>query len=54
MNLLNPAEGERLLARAEVIKPGRTLIVVRADVFGIRSASQDRPVATMLATMMVL
>jgi uncharacterized protein (TIGR00369 family) len=53
MNLLNPAEGEKLVARAEVIKPGRTLLVVRSDVFGIKGGS-EKLVATMLATMMCL
>ena len=53
MNLLNPAEGERLVARAQVIKPGRTLMVVRSDVFGVRGGA-ERPVAAMLATMMSL
>ncbi|TAN79711.1 MAG: PaaI family thioesterase, partial [Magnetospirillum sp.] len=53
MNLLNPAEGETLVARAQVIKPGRTLVVVRADVFGVTGGG-EKPVATMLATMMSL
>src|SRR6266498_4605412 len=35
VNLLRPAQGETFVARAEVIKAGRTLTVVRADVFGI-------------------
>ena len=53
MNLLNPAEGDVLVARAQVIKPGRTLVVVRSDVFGIRDGG-ERHVAAMLATMMSL
>lgn len=36
LNLVAPADGERLVARGEVIKPGRTLIVTRAEVFAIR------------------
>src|SRR6187455_816167 len=35
VNLLRPAKGENFLAIAEVIKSGKTLTVVRADVFGI-------------------
>ena len=35
------------------MKPGRTLTVVRADVFG-ETAGERRIVATMLATMMCL
>jgi uncharacterized protein (TIGR00369 family) len=40
VNLLRPATGDRLLARGEVIKPGRTLSVVRGDVFTIRGADR--------------
>ena len=36
MNLLAPADGQRLVARGEVVRPGRTLIVTRADVYAIR------------------
>jgi len=54
LNLLRPAKGKSFLARAEVIKPGRTLTVVRADVFA-NTDSRDRAlVATMLATMICL
>src|SRR5918992_5462062 len=54
VNLLRPAKGEMFLARAEVIKPGRTLTVVRADVFVINSADDRQLVATMQGTMMRL
>jgi uncharacterized protein (TIGR00369 family) len=40
VNLLRPATGDRLLARGEVIKPGRTLSVVRGDVFAIRGVDR--------------
>jgi uncharacterized protein (TIGR00369 family) len=50
VNLLRPARGERFVARAEVIKPGKTLTVVRADVFGIRGPERTL-VATLLGTM---
>ncbi|MCK0510400.1 PaaI family thioesterase [Aromatoleum buckelii] len=36
LNLLAPADGERLVARGEVVKPGRTLLITRAEVFAIR------------------
>lgn len=36
LNLVAPAEGQRLVARGEVVKPGRTLIITRAEVFAIR------------------
>src|ERR687891_1253852 len=35
VNLLRPAKAEMFLATAEVIKSGKTLTVVRADVVGI-------------------
>lgn len=53
INLLSPAKGDRLIARAEVLKPGRSLTVVRADVFGI-TGGDEKLVATMLATMICL
>ena len=54
VNLLRPAKGEMFLARAEVIKPGRTLTVVRADVFATSGAGERQLVATMQGTMMRL
>lgn len=36
LNLVAPADGQRLVARGEVIKPGRTLIITRAEVYAIR------------------
>ena len=53
VNLLRPAKGEEFLAIAEVLKPGRTLTVVRADVFA-NPESERMLVATMLGTMMCL
>ncbi|MBC8337698.1 MAG: PaaI family thioesterase [Alphaproteobacteria bacterium] len=32
LNLMAPADGERLLARGQVLRPGRTLTVTRAEV----------------------
>ncbi len=50
VNLLRPAKAEKFLSRAEVIKAGKTLTVVRADVFGL--TGDDRTlVASMLGTM---
>lgn len=53
VNLMAPASGERFLARGMVIKPGRTLTVVDAEVFAIENGN-EKPVAKMLATMMCL
>lgn len=53
INLINPADGERLRATGVVIKPGRTLMVARATVEAIRG---DRAVqcGEFLATVFVL
>ena len=54
VNLLRPARGTTFLARGEVIKPGKTLTVVRGDVFAPGEDDRQELVATMLATMMCL
>jgi acyl-coenzyme A thioesterase PaaI-like protein len=51
--MLRPAKGETFTALAEVIKAGKTLTVVRADVFGFAEARSEL-VATMLGTMICL
>jgi uncharacterized protein (TIGR00369 family) len=53
VNLLRPAKGEMFSAVAEVVKAGKMLTVVRADVFGI-DAGRRELVATMLGTMICL
>ena len=53
VNLLRPAKGETFLASAEVVKSGKTLTVVRADVFGIEGDRREL-IATMLGTMICL
>ena len=53
VNLLRPAQGATFVARAEVIKAGRTLSVVRADVFAMRE-DETELVATMQGTMICL
>jgi uncharacterized protein (TIGR00369 family) len=50
VNLLSPALGERFIARAHVLKPGRTLTVCRADVFAVTDGA-EKLIMTMLATM---
>jgi len=49
MNILSPATSS-LTARGEVVKPGRTLTVARAEVY----AQDGRHVATMQQTLMML
>jgi uncharacterized protein (TIGR00369 family) len=50
LNLLRPAAGERFVARAVVLKPGKALTAVRADVFAFVGEEQ-RLIAAMQATM---
>ena len=49
MNILTPGRGG-LVAKGEVIKPGRTLTIARAEVY----AHDGKHVATMLQTLMML
>ena len=54
VNLMRPAKGETFVARAEVLKSGRTLTVVRADVHALTGNDQRELVAIMQGTMMCL
>ena len=54
VNLLRPARGESFIARAEVIKAGRTLSVTRADVFAVHQDTERELIATMQGTMICL
>jgi uncharacterized protein (TIGR00369 family) len=54
VNLLRPAKGETFLAVAEVVKAGKTLTVVRADVFGMDHEDRRELIATMLGTMICI
>ena len=49
INLLRPAVAPRFVARGEVLRAGRTLTVVRADVFGPGHSGEDL-VASMMST----
>jgi uncharacterized protein (TIGR00369 family) len=53
INLLRPAKGERLVARARVVRSGKTLTVCTGDVFA-QADGQENAVATMLATVMAV
>jgi uncharacterized protein (TIGR00369 family) len=50
-NFLAPAQGERVVARGRVIRPGRTVTVCAGDVVAV-DQGQEKLVATLLATMM--
>ncbi|MFY0690639.1 MAG: PaaI family thioesterase [Paracoccaceae bacterium] len=50
INLLAPARGERLTARGYVVKPGRTISVVAADVFA-QTGDDEKLIARLQGTM---
>lgn len=50
INLVAPANGKRLIARGEVMKPGRRLIIVRAEVVA-KTGGQTQTIALLQGTM---
>lgn len=50
-NFLAPAQGERVVARGRVVRPGRTVTVCAGDAVTVQGGT-EKPVATLLATMM--
>ena len=54
VNLLRPAKGVKFVASAAVVKSGKTLTVVRADVFAFDESGGRALIATMLGTMICL
>ena len=53
MNLMAPADGEKLIARGEVLRSGRTLIVTKAEVFAVKDGKESL-CALMQQTIMVM
>src|SRR5919107_1326316 len=53
INLLSPATGESLVARASVKRAGRNITVCVGDAFAVNEG-REKLVATMLATMMTV
>lgn len=53
MNLMAPADGEKLIALGQVIRPGRTLIVTQSEVFAIKDGRKTL-CALMQQTIMVM
>jgi uncharacterized protein (TIGR00369 family) len=53
INLLQAAEGERIVARGRVVRAGRTITVCRGEALAVTGA-EERHVATMTATMMAV
>lgn len=53
MNLMAPADGDKLVARGTVVRSGRTLIVTQAEVFAVKDG-KERQCALMQQTIMVM
>lgn len=53
MNLLAPADSELLIARGEVVKAGRNLVISKADVSVVKNG-REKPCATLLQTLMTV
>ncbi len=53
INLLAPAKGQRLIARAQLLRAGRRLTVARSDVYAA-TGSTETHVATALGTFMTM
>ncbi|HSE77355.1 MAG TPA: PaaI family thioesterase [Alphaproteobacteria bacterium] len=53
LNLIAPADGELLIARGRVVKPGRTLTVAQFEVAAVKGGI-ERITATALQTLMCL
>ena len=52
INMLSPAKGDGIVARGEVIRAGRKIMVCRSDVYSV-TGKDEKLVAAMQATMMV-
>ena len=53
INLVAPAEGDRIVARGRVVRAGRTLTVAQTEVFA-QSGAQERLIALLTATLMTI
>ncbi len=53
MNLVAPADGEQLIARGKVVRPGKTLIVTQGEVYAVKNG-EEKLCALMQQTIMVM
>lgn len=53
INLMSPAVGERFIADARVLRPGKTLTIVEVDV-SAQQGGESKLIARMLATMICI
>jgi len=54
LNLMDPADGDILISRGEVIKSGRTLSVCRADVFLLKDETETQCAAMQQTLMRII
>ena len=53
LNILRPGGGDKLIAKGKVLKPGRSLSVVQADVYNVEDGSEVQSLAS-LQTLIVM
>jgi uncharacterized protein (TIGR00369 family) len=53
INFVSPAVGDRIIARARVLKPGRILVLTQAEVFA-ETAGAEKLIAVLVGTMMAV
>jgi len=53
LNLLAPAQGDRIVAEGHVVKPGRTLAITRGEVYAERDGARSL-IALMQQTLIVM
>lgn len=53
LNLLAPGDGQELIAIGEVLKPGRTLVICRAEVYAVKDGRETH-CASMQQTLMTM
>ncbi|WP_422033381.1 PaaI family thioesterase [Roseovarius sp.] len=49
INLLAPGQGDKLIARGKVIKPGRRLVIVQSDVYAVQDGHETH-IAMLMGT----
>lgn len=53
LNLIAPADGDKLIARGRVIRPGRNLVTTEADIF-VSKDGREKQCGVLLQTLMCL
>jgi uncharacterized protein (TIGR00369 family) len=54
LNILRPGGGAKVVAKGRVVKPGRTLTVVQADVYNVAEDGAEEICVTSLQTLMAM